>query len=82
MAHSNRDKRKAERKAKKASRKAAWAEKIGSSRNRKKAKQSGGKQPPTAKIPVVIKNRNGDLVTRMFHAGPKCGNRGCRRCFK
>lgn len=84
MAHSNRALRKAQRKAKKVSRKAAWVALIGTSRNRKQSKQTGTKKMPlSAKIrQKVLVTVNGKVTTalRAVHAGAKCGNIGCKRC--
>lgn len=84
MAHSNRKQRSAVRRSKKLARKATWATLIGTSRN-KKAKQAGAvkKRPPAAKKPYPVKvTIKGKVVIapRMFHAGPECGNTGCKRC--
>lgn len=84
MAHSNRKQRSALRKAQKQARKATWATLIGTSRN-KKAKQAGAvkRRPPAAKVPHPVKVKSkGKIVIadRMVHAGPPCGNTGCKRC--
>lgn len=84
MAHSNRKQRSLVRRAQKQSRKAEWATKIGTSRNKKlKAGNTVRKRTPSAKVPTpVLVKVKGKLVTalRAIHAGPACGNTGCKRC--
>ena len=84
MAHSNREKRKAARLAQKRARKAEWASLIGTSRNKKLAKNTGSKRrPPMAKVQQsILKVWQGRTVASngMVHQGPKCFNVGCKRC--
>jgi hypothetical protein len=86
MAHSNRKLRSAQRRALRQAKKTSWITFIGTSRNKKLKNKDGGnkKRPPAAKIPTtvpVLRNGAANIELRMMHAGPTCGNRGCRRCL-